>query len=260
VRRFTILPLGAAVLMVVSTAAQPTGPIDVRGILARVGEQVEQYFARAQSVVCQETVRLTPLSYDLAFDGSHQRQLVYELRIAWEAPLGSDEPPDIKVLREIVTIDGRKPRPKDEPGCLDPKPVSPEPLAMLLPGRQREYVFTYAGLGKADDRPAVMLDYRSREKGKIDVTRSKDCISVELPGYTAGRVWLDQGTGDVLRLSSSQASSRQSAAGPVMSTGTFTSAARLISSSIASTLDDCGCVDFTSSLYRSPSMWFSSIL
>ena len=199
-RRFTILPLGAAVLMVVSTAAQPTGPIDVRGILARVGEQVEQYFARAQSVVCQETVRLTPLSYDLAFDGSHQRQLVYELRIAWEAPLGSDEPPDIKVLREIVTIDGRKPRPKDEPGCLDPKPVSPEPLAMLLPGRQREYVFTYAGLGKADDRPAVMLDYRSREKGKIDVTRSKDCISVELPGYTAGRVWLDQGTGEVLRL------------------------------------------------------------
>ena len=186
--------------MVVSTAAQPTGPIDVRGILARVGEQVEQYFARAQSVVCQETVRLTPLSYDLAFDGSHQRQLVYELRIAWEAPLGSDEPPDIKVLREIVTIDGRKPRPKDEPGCLDPKPVSPEPLAMLLPGRQREYVFTYAGLAKADDRPAVMLDYRSREKGKIDVTRSKDCISVELPGYTAGRVWLDQGTGEVLRL------------------------------------------------------------
>src|SRR5262245_40036783 len=136
VRRFVLQSIGAAVLITVSSAAQPGGPIDVPGILARVGEQVEQYFARAQSVICQETVRLIPLGLDMLFDGSHARQRVYELRSAWQAPPGSDEPPDIKVLREIVSINGRKPRPKDEPECLDPKDVSPEPLAMLLPGRQ----------------------------------------------------------------------------------------------------------------------------
>lgn len=168
------------------------------GILARIGEEVEQYFARAQSVVCQETVRLMPLGLDMMFDGSHARQLVYELRIGWDA--SPDDAPDIKVMREIVTVDGRKPKPKDEPGCMDPKPVAAEPLTMLLPGRQHEYTFTYAGIGREADRPAVILDYKSRQKGKIEVTRNKDCISVDLPGYTQGRIWIDQSSAQVLRL------------------------------------------------------------
>jgi len=194
----TVLSLAAA-LLVASSAAQSGGPIDVAGMLARIGEEVEQYFARAQSVVCQELVRLTPLGLDMMFDGSHARQLVYELRIGWDASAG-DDAPDIKVMREIVTVDGRKPKPKDEPGCMDPKSVSEEPLTMLLPGRQREYIFTYAGIGRESDRSAVILDYKSREKGKIAVTRNKDCISIELPGYTQGRIWVDQASAQVLRL------------------------------------------------------------
>ena len=187
-------------MLVVNTAAQPGGAIDVAGLLARVGEQVEQYYARAQSVVCQETVRLAPLGTDMLNDGSHVRQLVYELRVAWEASPDAGNPPDVKVFRDIMTVDGRPPRPKDEPGCMDPKPVSPEPLAMLLPGRQRDSVFTWAGLAKIDGRPAAMLDYKSLLTGPIEVTRNKDCISVELPGRARGRVWIDQETGDVLRL------------------------------------------------------------
>jgi hypothetical protein len=189
-----------AATLAVNTAAQPRGAVDVAGLLARVGEQVEQYYARAQSIVCLETVRLMPLGSDLLNDGSHVRQLVSELRVAWEASTERDSPPDVKVLRDILTIDGRPPRPKDEPGCLDPKPVSPEPLAMLLPGRQRDYVFTWGGLARIDGRPAAMLDYKSLQTGPIEVTRNKDCISVELPGRARGRVWIDQETGDVLRL------------------------------------------------------------
>lgn len=189
-----------AAMLAVNTAAQPGGAIDIAGLLARVGEQVEQYYARAQSIVCQETVRLAPLGTDMLNDGSHIRQLVYELRVAWEASSDGDSPPDVKVLRDILTVDGRPPRPKDEPGCMDPKPVSAEPLSMLLPGRQRDYVFMWAGLGKVDGRPAAMLDYKSLQTGPIEVTRNKDCISVELPGRVRGRVWIDQETGDVLRL------------------------------------------------------------
>jgi hypothetical protein len=184
-----------------SAAARPPGRVeDVVALLARVGEQVERYFARAQSIVCQETVRLQSLGADLMTDGSHVRQLVYELRMAWDPPSNGDGPPDANVLREIITIDGRPPRPKDEPGCMDPKPVSPEPLAMLLPARQRDYAFTWAGTGRVDGRPAAMLDYRSLESGPVKVTRRNDCISIELPGRSRGRVWIDQETGDVLRL------------------------------------------------------------
>jgi hypothetical protein len=184
-----------------SAAARPAGgAVDVVALLARVGEQVEQYFARAQSIVCQETVRLQSLSADLMSNGSHARHLVYELRMTWDPPSNGDVPPEANVLRELITIDGRPPRPKDEPGCMDPKPVSPEPLAMLLPARQRDYSFTWAGTGRADGRQAAMLDYKSLESGPLKVTRRNDCFSIELPGRSRGRVWIDQATGDVLRL------------------------------------------------------------
>jgi hypothetical protein len=184
-----------------SAEARPPGNAgSVIALLARVGEQVERYFARAQSIICRETVRLQSLGADLMTDGSHMRQLVYELRMAWDPPPDGGGPPDATVLREIITIDGRPPRPRDEPGCMDPKPVSPEPLAMLLPARQRDYAFTWAGAGRVDGRPAAMLDYRSLETGPVRVSRRKDCISIELPGRSRGRVWIDQETGDVLRL------------------------------------------------------------
>ena len=48
--------------------------------------------------------------------------------------------------------------------------------------------------------PAAMLDYKSLESGPVKVTRRNDCISIELPGRSRGRVWIDQATGDVLRL------------------------------------------------------------
>jgi hypothetical protein len=184
-----------------SAAARPPGNAgNAIALLARVGEQVERYFARAQSIICRETVRLQSLGADLMTDGSHMRQLIYELRMAWDPPPHGGGPPDATVLREIITIDGRPPRPRDEPGCMDPKPVSPEPLAMLLPARQRDYAFTWAGAGRVDGRPAAMLDYRSLESGPVRVSRRKDCISIELPGRSRGRVWIDQETGDVLRL------------------------------------------------------------
>ena len=200
--RTTALGVCAAAFgLAASTAAQPRNAvIDVAAMLARVGERVEAYFMRAQSLVCRETVRVQSLNADLITDGSRARQLVFDLRVAWEPSTGRDEAPEAKVLRDIVTVDGRAPRPKDEPGCMDPKPVSPEPLAMLLPRKQPDYAFTWAGLGKVDGRAAAMLDYRSLETGKPTVTERNECISVEIPGKSRGRVWIDQETGDVIRL------------------------------------------------------------
>src|SRR5205823_6582716 len=50
---------------------------------------------------------------------------------------------------------------KDRAGCTDPNPLSPEPLAFLLPAHRQEYRFTSAGIGKENDRPALLIDFAS---------------------------------------------------------------------------------------------------
>jgi hypothetical protein len=83
---------------------------------------------------------------------------------------------------------------------MDPKPVSPEPLTMLLPKHQHEYTFSWGGTTRMDGRAVVMLDYRARTAAPAKVTWRDECVSVELPGQSRGRVWADQATGEVLRL------------------------------------------------------------
>lgn len=196
---FRALVAVSAVVAVPTAAGSPGETGDVAAMLLRIGAQVEQHYARAQSTVCLETVRLQPLAFDLSPDG-HARRLVYELRVAREPSLDRDRPLEATVLRQILTVDGRPPRPSEEPGCMDPRPVSPEPLAMLLPGRQHEYRFTWAGAGRTDGRASVMLDYRSLASRSAEVKWRGQCVSVELEGRTSGRVWADRASGEVLRL------------------------------------------------------------
>jgi hypothetical protein len=185
----------------IAVAAQSTAPaVDMAGLLARVGEQVQEYFARAQSVICKETLRVQSLGSDLLGDGSHARHVVFDLRVAWEPGSDANDAPRASVLREVVSVNGRPPRDNDQLACLDPDPVSPEPLTMFLPNRQRDSAFKWAGLGRVDGRAAVMVDYQSLESGPITVARKQDCVSFELPGRNRGRVWLDQATGEVLRI------------------------------------------------------------
>jgi len=182
----------------VALAQQKPGQPDLDALLARVADRVEHYFARAQSIVCQETVRLQPLRHDFGAADGHVRQLVYELRVAWDAAEdgGAPEP---KVQRELLTVDGRPPRENDRDACMDPKSISPEPLAMLLPNNQPEYVFSVHGDGKIDGHPSIVLDYKSRVVGRANVAWKGDCVSIDLPGRTRGRLWIDQASGDVLR-------------------------------------------------------------
>ena len=190
--------LAAAALSAASQ--EPLGPAAVPGLMTRVGERVEQYYARARSIVCEEAVRLESLQSNLQPDGSHVRHLIYELRVSWDAPTEGTRPPEASVLRQLVSVDGRPPRAGDEPGCMDPKAVSSEPLAMLLSGRQREFAFTWRDTGRTAGRPSVTLDYKSLTPKPPDVTWAGSCVSIDLPGRTRGRVWVDRNTAEVLRL------------------------------------------------------------
>jgi hypothetical protein len=191
---------GAAAPAAQRHAAKQPPVADVGDTLDRVGARVIEWYARAQSIVSQETVHITPLRPDLSADG-FPRRLGYELSVAWDpGGIGPGALPEPSVLRELLTVNGRPPRGRDEPGCMDPKPVTPEPLMMLLPEEREAFAFTHAGTTRVDGRLALMLDYKGVNRGTPDVRFTKECVSVSLPGRSRGRIWIDAATYDVMRL------------------------------------------------------------
>ena len=188
-----------ASIITLSAGAQPrVGPDEVAALLARVGDRVERYYARAQSIMCLETVRLQPMASDFSPDG-RAREIVYELRVAWDPAPSADAPPDASVTRQVRTVDGRPPRPGDEPRCTDPQAVASEPLAMLLPSRRQRYAFSWAGTGRVDRRATLMLEYKTLASPPADIKWRGECVDIS-PGRVQGRVWIDAASADVLRL------------------------------------------------------------
>src|SRR5436305_10440218 len=93
----------AAVTAVSAAATAKEVPVDLAGLLARVGERVEAYYQRAQSIVCIEIVRLQSMDSSLTPD-PHVRRLEYELRVSWDKAVDGVEPPEANVLRTLKTI------------------------------------------------------------------------------------------------------------------------------------------------------------
>lgn len=168
----------------------------VPATVVRIGDYVERYYARAQSVVADEAVSVQPLARDLGFDG-FPRRLVYELRLEWNPYADADNP--ATVTRQLISVNGRPPRPGEEPECLDPRGVSPEPLAFLLPERRHKFTFTAAGVGRVDEQAALMIDYRSLRPEPPKVEWDEECASVDLPGRSRGRIWIDPESAAILR-------------------------------------------------------------
>jgi hypothetical protein len=172
--------------------------VDLGATLGNIGRRLEEWYTRAQTVVSKEMVWIQPLRADLTPD-LFPRRLAYELRVAWDPssdPLGE---PEISVLRQPI-LSGRERKPDRDPGCMDPKPVSPEPLAMLRPSRLAESAFTLAGTTRVNGRPAIMIDYRGVVSKPPVISWTKECVSVTLDGRSRGRIWVDAATYDVLRI------------------------------------------------------------
>lgn len=198
----------AVVLATVSLTAQ--APPDIETVLARVGERITDYYKRAQNVICTEKTTVQPVGRDYAPVG-FARVTEYELHI--EADEGGD-PADVKVVRELVRVNGKAPREKDKKdraGCTDANPLSAEPLSFLLPAHRSEYTFVSAGAGKGKDRHTLIIGFTSsKPEGKAELTEDPrghaDCFTWSLPVVVTGRVWLDASSYDVVRVEQRMAS------------------------------------------------------
>jgi hypothetical protein len=200
------LPLLLALLIApIAVAAQtPAAGLSLNDVLARAGDAVAQYYARAQSIVSTETVVLQPLKYDLSPDTAFPRRLVYERRVAWDAT-ADGQAPEARVLRELVSANNRAPRPRDKPKCFDKDSTTPDAIQMLLPANQGDYEFKLARPGRSERRPALILEFTERRKASSRITATPkegvdDCYTVPLEGHYRGRIWLSPDTFEVLQI------------------------------------------------------------
>jgi hypothetical protein len=163
-------------------------------LLRDVGAYVEGYLERAQSIVGTEKVVVQPIARDWRVDGN-PRTLVYELRLDW-APGSAAE-----VKRELLTVNGRPPRARSEPICLDTAAITPEALEPFLPEKQNEFVFSDAGRTVVDGQPARVLAFTSREQHPPRATWDLGCGSFDA-GAVRGKIWVGATSGEVYRLDS----------------------------------------------------------
>jgi len=201
-----IAALSLAVLDRCPLAAQ-AAPTGLGALLERVSTYVQAYYARAQSLMVEETVMVQPVKADLAPDG-FARSLLYDLRFEW-TPGRGDEKPQVQIVRELLRANRRPAKAGDEPKCLDPAPVTPEPLEFLLPGHHEDYTFSGGTPTLLDGQPAILLEYTPRSSGtpKATVdpkgTGDKDCLSMDVPRRFRGRIWVDPESAAVRRIDES---------------------------------------------------------
>jgi hypothetical protein len=192
------------VLCLLGASTRAQAPPDLDTLLARVGARIADYYKRAQNVVCIEKTMVQSVDYDYSPRG-FARVTEYELHV--EADDSSDQG-EAKVVRELVRVNGKPPRAKDQKdraGCTDANPLSTEPLAFLLPSHRSEYTFASGGVGKGKDRNTFILEFTSgRPEGKGEIAEDprghEGCFTWSLPVVLKGRVWIDAESFQVVRV------------------------------------------------------------
>lgn len=194
----TAVAAGAAGLTV--SAQSP----DMHVLLSRVGARVEEFYKRVQSLMCVEKVTTQPIRSDFSMDG-FARVLEYDLRVEMASIDSLDDDPSF--VRELRKVNGHVPRKgdlDDRRTCLDPSPLTPEPLAFLLARNRNEYAFHFVGFGKKKDASTLIFEYEPLRVEKAEFLDDKkgrdDCFQLALPVERKGRVWVKADTYDVLRI------------------------------------------------------------
>jgi len=201
------LPFVIGVLTAVVSAQTVPPPDPLEDLLGRVATRVEAYFARVQKVLLAETTMIQNIGSDLSPQG-FARVLEADLRVESDVMEGDgDNTVETRVVRELRKVNGHEPRKKDDHDCLDPNPISPEPLAFLLPAQRTKYDFKLIGPGKGKESRTIIVEFRELGSGEPAVEEREDkrqegCMSIDIPGRARGRVWIDAANYEVLRVDS----------------------------------------------------------
>ena len=199
---FAALTVGLALVAITAAGAQ--APPDVDELLVRVSERVAEFYARAMNVICIERSTVQPVDLNNSNVG-FARTVESELHV--EAGNGQT-PGEAVFVRKVRKVNGRAPRErdkKDREGCTDPNPLTSEPLAFLLPANRSEYQFKPAGLARDRNRTALVIDFASVDRRSSpvliqDPDGRDDCFDWSGHIASRGRIWVDAGTYDVLRV------------------------------------------------------------
>jgi hypothetical protein len=186
--------------------AAPQAHAEIGSLLATVGERVADGYRRARHVVCLEKSTVQPIEADWSPDGM-ARTVESDLRVVSPAADG-DVLPDADVVRDVRRINGRAPRERDtngRSGCTDPNPLSPVPLAFLLPSHRDAFRFTSVSTANEHGRAALVIAFTSVNRDSqaeliADPGGHDDCFDWSGPVATNGRVWVDADTHEVLRV------------------------------------------------------------
>ncbi len=204
--RATVFAFTAALLQVPIGSAALQAPPDLSALLAAVGQRVASYYLRARSVVCTNTATVQPIDWSNWSQQGFARTVESELRVELEASEGN-QLPSARLVRDIRSVNGRPPRDRDRTsrnGCTDPNPLSPEPLAFLLPPERDHYRFTAVRRGREDARAALIIDFTAAARVSrpelVEDQDHEDCFDWTGPLATRGQVWVDAETYDVLRI------------------------------------------------------------
>jgi len=192
------LPLAA----MAAAGAQPQP--NVEELLVRVGERVAEFYQRAKNVICIETSTVQRVDFSHTPEGFAR---TVESELQFEADSGQ-APGEAAIVRKVRKVNGRAPREnenKDRAGCTDPNPLSPEPLAFLLPAHRSAYQFRTAGMTKDRNRTALMIDFASVDRRSNpelieDPGGHDDCFDWSGHIASRGRIWVDATNYDVLRV------------------------------------------------------------
>lgn len=199
-----VLPCAVALALAATTAAGVHRQPNVEELLERAGERVAEFYTRAKNVICIETSRVQPLDFNNSPVG-FVRTVESELHI--EADTGQIRG-EAAFVRKVRKVNGRAVREmdrKDRAGCTDPNPLSSEPLTFLLPARRSEFQFRAAGTAKERNRTALMIDFASVDRRSNpelieDPSGHDDCFDWSGNIASRGRIWVDAGTYDVIRV------------------------------------------------------------
>jgi hypothetical protein len=169
---------------------------DVSGLLERIGERVRSYYDRLTTIACTEAVTQVELKPNMSPFGK-PHEFVYDVIVTREPTHSDDTDLPVHAERQIKSIDGRMVEKQDQPGCTDPKAHFDEPLAFLLPANRGRYRFTTGARGSASQ--GTVVGFTEIEAQRTTVTWKANCFTAD-GGRSTGQVWIDSGSGDIMRL------------------------------------------------------------